>query len=47
MSRDDGSPEGAAQFCRDCQEPYREVKRLPGVVGLCPTCFEQRMYGDD
>ena len=38
---DDGEP----RFCRECDEPYREVERLPGTVGLCPTCFERRMYG--
>lgn len=37
---------GEARLCRHCKEPYREIKRLPEAVGLCPTCFEDALNGE-
>jgi len=34
---------GDPTFCDDCEKPYHEIQRLPGQVGLCPTCFERAM----
>jgi hypothetical protein len=34
---------GGPQICKGCGEPYRELSRLPGTVGYCPTCFEEYM----
>lgn len=35
--------DGTPMFCNDCEKPYHEIQRLPGTVGLCPTCFETAM----
>lgn len=36
---------GEPEFCDECDDAYREVKRIPGTVGLCPTCFEAKLNG--
>lgn len=41
-----GLGKGTAQFCNECGDPYREINRLPGNVGFCPTCFEKLMNGE-
>ena len=36
---------GEATFCNDCEKAYHEIQRLPGKIGLCPTCFEAALGG--
>jgi formylmethanofuran dehydrogenase subunit E len=38
--------DGKASICNVCEEPYYEIQRLPEEVGLCPTCFEEKMNGE-
>jgi hypothetical protein len=45
MSAENSLPNGTAEFCDECGDAYREVQRLPGRVGLCPTCFEAVLDG--
>ncbi|WP_424002696.1 hypothetical protein ACOZ4I_02500 [Haloarcula salina] len=45
---DDGTNrlgDGDATYCDECESPYREIQRLPGRMGLCPTCFEAALGG--
>jgi Zn-finger nucleic acid-binding protein len=39
--------DGESKFCKHCGEAYREVRRLPRRVGLCPTCFETELDGGE
>ena len=38
--------DGQANGCVQCGDPYREIRRLPGTVNRCPTCFEDALNGD-
>jgi len=37
---------GRPSYCEECGDAYREISRLPGTVGLCPTCFQDVLNGD-
>ncbi|ERG94071.1 hypothetical protein [Haloquadratum walsbyi] len=47
MSEQNRLSDGTAMFCEECGDPYREVQRLPGFVGLCPQCSEAVLTGDE
>ena len=41
-----GLGDGKPTICRNCDNPYREIQRLPGTIDHCPKCFEKMMNGE-